>query len=130
MLLRCVLSSVCVALLAPVVPARARSSDDPTSRVTLDGTSARLPTAVQGLDAEPVTRSEPRVTLETSGVVTVQSPGDGDFQGPPTVVLHIPKITCPMVMVAADPEIDSKFVIPPPTDITFTIRSVAPTACR
>ena len=68
--------------------------------------------------------------LETSGVVTVQSPGDGDFQGPPTVVLHIPKITCPMVMVAADPEIDSKFVIPPPTDITFTIRSVAPTACR
>jgi len=54
MLLRCVLSSVCVALLAPVVPARARSSDDPTSRVTLDGTSARLPTAVQDLGAEPV----------------------------------------------------------------------------
>ena len=130
MLLRCVLSSVCVALLAPVVPARARSSDDPTSRVTLDSTSARLLTAAQDLGAEPVTRSEPRVTLETSGVVTVQSPGDGDLQGPPTVVLHIPKITCPMVMVAADPEIDSKFVIPPPTDITFTIRSVAPTACR
>jgi hypothetical protein len=130
MLLRCVLSSVCVALLAPVVPARARSSDDPTSRVTLDSTSARLLTAAQDLGAEPVTRSEPRVTLETSGVVTVQSPGDGDFQGPSPVVLHIPKITCPMVMVAADPEIDSKFVIPPPTAITFTIRSVAPTACR
>lgn len=130
MLLRCVLSSVCVALLAPVVPARARSSDDPTSRVTLDSTSARLLTAAQDLGAEPVTRSEPRVTLETSGVVTVQSPGDGDLQGPPTVVLHIPKITCPMVMVAADPEIDSKIVIPPPKDITFTIRSVAPTACR
>jgi hypothetical protein len=85
---------------------------------------------VQDFGADPVTRSEPRVTLETSGVVTVQSPGDGDFQGPPTVVPHIPKITCPMVMVAADPEIDSKFVTPPPKDTTFTIRSVAPTACR
>jgi hypothetical protein len=37
---------------------------------------------------------------------------------------------CPMVMVAADPEIDPKFLTQPPKDTTFTIRSVAPTACR
>lgn len=134
MLLRCVLSSVCVALLVPVVPAKARSSDDPSSRVTLHGTSDRLPdgTAVQDRGAERLTRSEPRVTVDTTSVVTVtvQSPDEGDFQGPPIVVLHVPKITCPMVMVAADPEIDSKFVTQPPKDTTFTIRSVAPTACR
>jgi hypothetical protein len=132
MLLRCVLSAVCVVLLAPVVPARARASDDPSSRVTLHGTSATLPdpTSVQGLGAETLTRSEPRITVEPSGVSTVQSPEDGNSQGPPVVVLHVPKITCPMVMVAADPEIDPKFVTQPPKDTTFTIRSVAPTACR
>jgi hypothetical protein len=37
---------------------------------------------------------------------------------------------CPMVMVAADPEIDPKFLTQPPKDTTFTIRSVAPTVCR
>jgi hypothetical protein len=85
---------------------------------------------VQDLGAEAVTRSEPPVLVETSAVVTVQPPGDGDIQGPPTVVLQVPKITCPMVMVAADPAIDSKFVAHPPRDTTFTIRSVAPTSCR
>jgi hypothetical protein len=117
MLLRCVLSAVCVVFLAPVAPARARASDDPISTVTLRGPSVRLPDrrAVQDLGTEALTRTEPRITLEASGVIKVQSPGDGNVQGgPPVVVLESPKITCPMVMVAADPEIDS----------------VAPTACR
>jgi hypothetical protein len=132
MLLRCVLSAVCVVLVAPVVPVRARSSDDPSSRMTLHGTRGQLPgrAAVQDVGAEAVTRSEPRAPVESPGVITGRSPGDGDFQGPPVVVLHGPKITCPIVMVAADPEIDPKFVSQPPEDTTFTIRSVAPTACR
>jgi hypothetical protein len=42
MLLRCVLSAVCVALLAPIVPARAKALDDPSSGAKLHGTSARI----------------------------------------------------------------------------------------
>ena len=103
MLLRCVLSTVCVVLMAPVVPARARSSD---------------------------TRSDTRIAVEASRVMTIQSPDDGIAGGPPVVVLEVPTITCPMVMIAANPEIDPRFVTRPPKDTTFTIRSVTPTACR
>jgi hypothetical protein len=132
MLLRCVLSAVCVALVAPAVRLAARSSDDRHGTATVSNTSTRSTgrDTVPAVAAEALTKSVAAIRVDAPRVVTAQTPGDGKAQEPPLVVLEVPTITCPMVIVAADPDVDPKVGAPPPTDMTFTIRPVAPTACR